>query len=45
MQLLLFLTQKVLKKELNDSTINLEIFFAVEEEIGKEKIINSNEVE
>ena len=29
------LTQKVLKKELNDSTINLEIFFAVEEEIGQ----------
>ena len=38
------ITQKVLKKELNDSTINLEIFFAIEEEIGKE-IINSNEVE
>ena len=31
------LTQKVLKKEVNDSTISLEMFFAVEEEIGKIK--------
>ena len=28
------ITQKVLKKELNDSKINLEIFFSIEEEIG-----------
>ncbi len=33
------ITQKVLKNTINDSTINLEIFFAVEEEIGKEQDI------
>ena len=40
------IAQKVLKKEINDSTINLEIFFAIEEEIGKqEEFLNSKEVE
>lgn len=29
------LTQKVLKKALNDSTMDIEIFFAIEEDIGK----------
>ena len=29
------LTQKVLKNTLNDSTMDLEIFFAIEEDIGK----------
>ena len=40
------IAQKVLKKEVNDSTISLEIFLAIEEEIGtKEEFENSNEVE
>ena len=34
------ITQKVLKKSINNSTINLEIFFAVEEEIGKQEIMS-----
>ena len=34
------ITQKVLKKSINDSTISLEVFFAVEEEIGKQEIRN-----
>ena len=34
------ITQKVLKKSINNSTINLDVFFAVEEDIAKQEILN-----
>ncbi len=34
------ITQKVLKKSLNDSTISLEVFFAIEEEIGYQETLD-----
>ena len=34
------ITQKVLKKTINNSTIDLEVFFAIEEEIGIEKTLD-----
>ena len=34
------ITQKVLKKSLNNSTISLEVFFAIEEEIGYQETLD-----